>query len=68
MIRYDTPEIAGFKGIVDFGEDDTWEVGLRYEGEFNGIKIAVGHRLWRKYRRPSGCFQRRPGTWFPVPG
>ena len=30
MIRYDTPEIFGFVGTVNYGEDDTWEAGLRY--------------------------------------
>ncbi|PPC98651.1 MAG: hypothetical protein CTY31_12640 [Hyphomicrobium sp.] len=42
LVRYDTPEIFGFTGTVSWGEDDTREVGLRYKGEFNSIKIAAG--------------------------
>lgn len=42
MVRYDTPEIAGFTGTANWGEDDTWEIGLRFKGEFSGFKIAAG--------------------------
>lgn len=42
MVRYDTPEIAGFTGTANWGEDDTWEIGLRYKGEFSGFKVAAG--------------------------
>lgn len=42
MVRYDTPEIAGFTATVNWGEDDTWEMGLRYKGEFSGFKVAAG--------------------------
>jgi len=42
MIRYDTPEIAGFVGTANWGADDAWEIGLRYKGEFAGLKVAAG--------------------------
>jgi len=42
MVRYDTPEIFGFVGTANWGADDTWEVGLRYKGEFAGLKVAAG--------------------------
>ena len=42
LVRYDTPEIFGFVGTANWGEDDTWEIGLRYKGEFAGLKIAAG--------------------------
>lgn len=42
MVRYDTPEIFGFIGTVNWGADDAWEVGLRYKGEFAGLKLAAG--------------------------
>jgi predicted porin len=42
LVRYDTPEIAGFVGTVNWGADDTWEMGLRYKGEFAGLKVAAG--------------------------
>ena len=43
MVRYDTPEIFGFVGTVNYGEDDAWEAGLRYTNDkFHGFKIAAG--------------------------
>src|SRR5262245_20960932 len=42
VVKYDTPEIAGFTGTVNWGEDDVWEMGLRYKGEFSGFKVAGG--------------------------
>lgn len=41
-VRYDTPAIAGFTASASWGEDDFWEVGLRYSGELSGFKIALG--------------------------
>ena len=40
VVRYDTPVIAGFVLSASYGEDDIWDVGGRYEGSFNGIKLA----------------------------
>ncbi len=42
IIRYDSPSIAGFVFSAAWGEDDRWDVALRYAGEFNGIKLAAG--------------------------
>jgi len=41
-VRYDTPAFAGFTASVSWGEDDFWEVGLRYAHEFSGFKLALG--------------------------
>lgn len=41
VVRYDTPVIAGFVLSASWGEDDMWDVGARYEGDFNSIKIAA---------------------------
>ena len=45
MIRYDTPTIGGFVLSAAWGEDDFWDVALRYAGEFGQIKVkaAVGY-------------------------
>jgi len=37
VVRYDTPEIAGFVASASWGEDDVWDVGLRYSGEGGGF-------------------------------
>lgn len=41
-VRYDTPAFAGFTASASWGEDDFWEVALRYSGELSGFKIALG--------------------------
>jgi predicted porin len=42
LVRYDSPSIVGFVLSAAWGEDDRWDVALRYAAEFNGIKIAAG--------------------------
>ena len=39
-VRYDTPTFAGFSMSAGWGEDDFWDVALRYAGEFHHVKIA----------------------------
>jgi predicted porin len=41
-VRYDTPTVAGFTASASWGEDDFWEVALRYSSEFSGFKLALG--------------------------
>lgn len=41
-VRYDTPVFAGFTASASWGEDDFWELGLRYSGEISGFKILLG--------------------------
>ena len=42
LVRYDTPELAGFHATANWGEDDAWEIGLRYKGEIGDFKLAGG--------------------------
>ena len=57
MIRYDTPEIFGFVGTVDFGKDDTWEMGLRYkEDKFHGFKVAAAIAYGENTQGPQDAF------------
>jgi hypothetical protein len=42
VVRYDSPAVAGFVVSASWGEDDLWDVALRYAGEFNGVKLAAG--------------------------
>jgi predicted porin len=42
VIRYVAPVFAGFTVSAAYGEDDMWDVALRYAGEFNGIRLAAG--------------------------
>lgn len=41
IARYDTPEFAGFVASASWGEDDIWDVGLTYEGDGAGFKLAA---------------------------
>ena len=41
LVRYDTPEFAGFIASASWGEDDNWDVGLKWEGEGGGFKGAA---------------------------
>ncbi|GJM02089.1 MAG: hypothetical protein DHS20C08_05900 [Rhodomicrobium sp.] len=47
-IRYDTPTFAGFTLSAAWGEDDFWDVALRYAGDYGAIKVAasVGYYEW----------------------
>lgn len=43
VIRYDSPSIAGFKVSASWGENDMWDVALRYAGLLGGrFKAAAG--------------------------
>ncbi len=34
--------MAGFVASTAWGEDDLWNIALRYKGEFSGFKLAAG--------------------------
>ncbi len=57
-IQYRTPTIAGFTLGASFGEDNYWDVALRYAGEFNGIRIAggIGYSVRSEYDDVVGAF------------
>ena len=40
-VRYDSPTFAGFSASASWGDDDAWDVGIRYAGELHGFKIAA---------------------------
>jgi hypothetical protein len=52
-VRYDTPTYWGFTASGAFGEDDFWDVALRYSTELHGFRVAagVGYR-WFHDREP----------------
>lgn len=41
-VRYDSPTFAGFIVSAAWGEDDAWDVALRYAGELGQFKLAAG--------------------------
>jgi predicted porin len=42
VVKYVSPEFAGFAISAAWGMDDFWDIGLRYKGEFGGFSIAAG--------------------------
>lgn len=40
-VRYDSPTLAGFTFSTSWGEDDDWDVALRYANEWNGLRVAA---------------------------
>jgi hypothetical protein len=42
IVRYDTPTIYGFIASASWGDNDIWDVALRFSKEFNSVKIAAG--------------------------
>lgn len=42
VVKYESPTVAGFTASAAWGEDDIWNVALRYAGEFSGFKLAGG--------------------------
>ncbi|MGF1621752.1 MAG: porin [Rhodomicrobiaceae bacterium] len=42
VIRYDTPSIYGFIASASWGEDDRYDLALRFKKEWNSIRIAAG--------------------------
>lgn len=41
-VKYESREFAGFTASASWGEDDYWDLALRYSGEFGGFKLAAG--------------------------
>lgn len=42
LVKYETPTFAGFTASAAWGEDDFWNIALRYKGEGGGFKFAGG--------------------------
>ncbi len=41
IVRYDTPALAGFVASASWGEDDIWDVALKYTREDGDIRVAA---------------------------
>jgi hypothetical protein len=56
-IQYRTPSIAGITLGASVGEDNIWDVALRYAGEFNGVRIAgaVGYSVLTEFDGAAGA-------------
>jgi hypothetical protein len=55
MVKYITPTISGFAASTSWGEDDTWDVALRYAGEFAGFRLGAGAAYAKVSDETSKC-------------
>jgi hypothetical protein len=46
IIRYDTPSLHGFILSTSWGDNDLWDVALRYKNEWNSFRLAAGIGYW----------------------
>jgi hypothetical protein len=58
VVKYESPALAGFILSAAAGEDDMWDVALRYAGEFSGIKVAFGIGYESTTEGPSASTER----------
>jgi len=42
MIRYNSPTFSGFDFSASWGEDDRYDLALRYSNDWNGLSVAAG--------------------------
>ncbi len=45
LVKYESPTWHGFTASASWGQDDFWDVALRYAGEFGGLQGRGWHRL-----------------------
>ncbi len=56
VVRYDTPSIFGFILSASWGQNDVWDIALRYQKEWNSIRVAagVGYNYFGEHNCPAG--------------
>ena len=42
FIRYDSPSFYGFVASAAWGENDSWDAALRFQKDFDAVRIAAG--------------------------
>jgi predicted porin len=62
LIRYDSPEFAGFQVKAHYGEDDIWGVALTYEGEVGEFAVEGGIGYGEMTERDEECTETASGT------
>jgi hypothetical protein len=40
-VRYDTPTWAGFSMSTSYGEDDMWDIAVKYAADWNSVKFSM---------------------------
>jgi predicted porin len=53
VVRYDSPTFAGFSVSAAWGEDDLWDVGADFDGEFGEFKVKAKAGYGQSTDKPS---------------
>ena len=61
--RYDTPTWGGFSASTSYGEDDMWDVAVKYAADWNSVKVSAAAGYTHVDRRR--LLQRRHPEWRP---
>ena len=66
-VMYEAPTLLGFTLQAAVGEDNYWDVALRYAGEFGGFRLAfgIGYQEDTEFNQAFGAF---PGDTTAVTG
>jgi predicted porin len=62
-VRYDAPTFAGFSLSTSYGEDDMWDVAVRYAADWGNFKVSAAYGFASV--TDEGCVQ--PGVCTNIP-
>jgi len=56
LVRYDSPVIMGFALSAAWGEDDIFDVAVRYARRWNGLRLAFGAGYFESHQETGDVF------------
>ncbi len=56
IVRYDSPVLAGFAVSAAWGEDDIFDIALRYGRRWNGLRVAFGAGYFENHEEAGDVF------------
>jgi predicted porin len=62
VVKYVTPTFGGFSVSAAWGEDDVWDVALRYAGDLGQFRLAAGIGYAEVTDETSKCARDVPGS------
>ena len=62
-IRYDTPTWRGFSASTSYGEDNLWDIALKYAGDWSPVKKCDGGRIHEYAGQGASRFRTRERLW-----
>jgi hypothetical protein len=59
-VRYDTPEFAGFVASASWGEDDIWDMSIRFDQKFHTFHVKAGASYYESAAGKTGVARDEP--------